>query len=377
MTLTSDSFSRSLETYHNWSVDEVIEWTWSELQLNCSLPDESDTSINVGGSVKEDGRKNSDNEETSTEDKPLKKQEIEEGSEQMYVGSDTSACISPIIDPYSSIKSNFHENAITGDVLPFLSLEDCKRVFNNDTKLAVKFKVSINKLERVTNPTDRNDKELVNTLNNLHITISEKLQEYQSHYSRLRMDVLEVMKRSATNSAAFSSGTHPQQSIQVQDYFERPQHNHHSGYPSPISPRNHPVTGPLQRRASSSTAPNVGQQSGMSSTTALGGSAGNSSSQLANNTSPNEPLKQLRASKEDSTEKILKNAMKKHNLNEVDWRQYVLVICYGDQERILEMDEQPVVIFKNLRQQGLHPAIMLRQKGDFEEVGDLTPGGRL
>lgn len=95
----------------------------------------------------------------------------------------------------------------------------------------------------------------------------------------------------------------------------------------------------------------------------------------------NEPLKQLRASKEDSCERILKNAMKRHHLNEQDWKQYVLVICYGDQERILDLEEKPVVIFKNLKQQGLHPAIMLRRRGDFEELNmsgeDVTPGGRL
>ena len=90
-------------------------------------------------------------------------------------------------------------------------------------------------------------------------------------------------------------------------------------------------------------------------------------------------MKQLRASKEDSCEKVLRNAMKRHNLNEADWRQHVLVICYGDQERVLDLDEKPVQIFKSLKQQGLHPAIMLRQKGDFEEVGEMaaTPGGRL
>ena len=99
--------------------------------------------------------------------------------------------------------------------------------------------------------------------------------------------------------------------------------------------------------------------------------------------SPNEALKQLRASKEDSCERILKNAMKRHNLADQDWRQYVLVICYGDQERLLELNEKPVIIFKNLKQQGLHPAIMLRRRGDFEEVAmmngsdNVTPGGRL
>lgn len=69
--------------------------------------------------------------------------------------------------------------------------------------------------------------------------------------------------------------------------------------------------------------------------------------------------------------------MKRHKLND-DWRNYALVICYGDQERILELDEKPVQIFKELKEKGEHPAIMLRQKADFSgKKLSETPGGKL
>lgn len=107
-------------------------------------------------------------------------------------------------------------------------------------------------------------------------------------------------------------------------------------------------------------------------------------------TSTNEPLKQLRASSEDSCLKILQQAMKRHHIPRDDWLKYVLVICYGDKERILKLAEKPVIIFKELQELGKHPAIMLRQlasaaSDDADEnalyedsrIGDDVPGGTL
>lgn len=106
----------------------------------------------------------------------------------------------------------------------------------------------------------------------------------------------------------------------------------------------------------------------------------------------NEPLKQLRASTEDSCLKILQQAMKRHHIPRDDWSKYVLVICYGDKERILKLAEKPVVIFKELQELGKHPAIMLRQLAtttsdekahtngamyEDSRIGDDIPGGTL
>jgi hypothetical protein len=99
-------------------------------------------------------------------------------------------------------------------------------------------------------------------------------------------------------------------------------------------------------------------------------------STLSNLHPVSEPLKQLRASSDDPCSKILQAAMKRHKLND-NWRNYALVICYGDQERILELNEKPVLIFKELKEKGEHPAIMLRQKADFNGVVSGTPGGKL
>lgn len=81
--------------------------------------------------------------------------------------------------------------------------------------------------------------------------------------------------------------------------------------------------------------------------------------------------------------------MKRHHIPEHDWSKYVLVICYGDRERILKLDERPVVIFKELQEIGKHPAIMLRMLANMNDselddgsynnsrIGDDIPGGTL
>lgn len=74
-----------------------------------------------------------------------------------------------------------------------------------------------------------------------------------------------------------------------------------------------------------------------------------------------EPLKQLKAKYDDPCYKVLQKAMIKHKINNVDWRNYVLVICYGDKERILGPEEKPVKVFKELQDKGQHPSFMIRQ----------------
>lgn len=100
-----------------------------------------------------------------------------------------------------------------------------------------------------------------------------------------------------------------------------------------------------------------------------------------------QPLKQLKASKEDTCLKVLQQAMKRHHIPREKWSKYVLVICYGDKERILKLTEKPVVVFKELMEHGKNPAIMLRElagsqsetANNYEDsrISDDIPGGTL
>lgn len=99
---------------------------------------------------------------------------------------------------------------------------------------------------------------------------------------------------------------------------------------------------------------------------------------------PLQPLKQLKALSDDTCLKVLQHAMRRHHIPREKWSKYVLVICYGDKERILKLTERPVVVFKELTEHGKNPAIMLRelalaptQEYEDSRIGDEIPGGTL
>ncbi|SCW03027.1 LAFE_0G01332g1_1 [Lachancea fermentati] len=258
------------------------------------------------------------------------------------------------------------EQGIDGDILDELSLQDCKMITGGNVGRAVRLKVELNRLREKKH---NQEQEIVQALQQLQSTVSDKLQDFQTQYTRLRLDVLEVVKKSTQAAGGHSLPQTQSQTQLLHHNSQQPQHDYFEGHrlPTPGSPGNTTFRQSVSRSTS-----------GALPTPSVLPTAANPPTPQPPTTAGSEPLKHLRASKEDSCERILKNAMKRHNLNEQDWKQYVLVICYGDQERILELDEKPVMIFKTLKQQGLHPAIMLRQRGDFEEVGgELTPGGRL
>ena len=105
-----------------------------------------------------------------------------------------------------------------------------------------------------------------------------------------------------------------------------------------------------------------------------------------NSVQASQPLKQLKASSDDTCLKVLQHAMKRHHIPREKWSKYVLVVCYGDKERIIKLTEKPVMIFKELQEHGHNPTIMLRERasgledeGDYENsrIGDDIPGGTL
>lgn len=278
-------------------------------------------------------------------------------------------------------------NGISGDVLNDLTFDDCKELCNNSLPETIRFRIALNKLKensRLDKKFEEQEENMTIVLKNLYVSLNSKLQDYSNQYSRLRMELLEVVKnRSATSTQGLEGSqteffevpkSQPTLTTNMTPNLSRRNTNSNKSL-SPItqSPTTRSPTTqsfqPTQLRNRSTSSLTTGAQQPPLISSSIGKpklSSANSSSTIGQTS--NEPLKQLRASKEDSCKKILKNAMKRHGLNDQDWRQYVLVICYGDQERPLELDETPVTIFKTLKQQGLHPSIMLRRRGDFEEL---------
>ena len=75
---------------------------------------------------------------------------------------------------------------------------------------------------------------------------------------------------------------------------------------------------------------------------------------------------------EDNTcEKILAAALEKYNVN-ADWKDYALYIVYGDQEPCVGLKEKPLVLFKQLDQEGRKPMFMLRRHAAPSECHSVT-----
>lgn len=91
-----------------------------------------------------------------------------------------------------------------------------------------------------------------------------------------------------------------------------------------------------------------------------------------------EPFKSFRVTLDDPCYKVLPAALRRYKING-DWKQYALLVCYGDQERLLGLEEKPLIIFKELQDAGKQPVFMLRHIEGMKQSGVLvgTPGGVL
>jgi hypothetical protein len=91
----------------------------------------------------------------------------------------------------------------------------------------------------------------------------------------------------------------------------------------------------------------------------------------ANNTTP---FKSFKVSMEDPCHKVLPAALKKYNIS-ANWKEYALYIVYGDEERCLELDEKPLILFKQLDREGRKPMFMLRKISPPPADAHLTGAG--
>lgn len=87
--------------------------------------------------------------------------------------------------------------------------------------------------------------------------------------------------------------------------------------------------------------------------------------------------KSFRVSLEDPCYKVLPAALKKYNID-APADQYALYIVYGNEQRCLQRDEKPLILFKQLDKEGKKPMFMLRKSspgGDDMDGGGLYPRG--
>ncbi|MBW0467409.1 hypothetical protein O181_007124 [Austropuccinia psidii MF-1] len=80
---------------------------------------------------------------------------------------------------------------------------------------------------------------------------------------------------------------------------------------------------------------------------------------------PSNPYKNFRVTLEDPCYKVLPAALKKYKIKE-HYKNYVLFICYGKQERCLSYEEKPLLLFQKLKEANQNPVFTLRHIKDIE-----------
>ncbi|OJA10448.1 hypothetical protein AZE42_05895 [Rhizopogon vesiculosus] len=80
-------------------------------------------------------------------------------------------------------------------------------------------------------------------------------------------------------------------------------------------------------------------------------------------------LKTFKVSLDDPTWKVLPAALKKYKINNDNWQNYAMFICYGSAgnriERCLSYDEKPLLLFQKLKDAKKNPVFMLKHIKDI------------
>ncbi|KZT10050.1 uncharacterized protein LAESUDRAFT_756252 [Laetiporus sulphureus 93-53] len=80
-------------------------------------------------------------------------------------------------------------------------------------------------------------------------------------------------------------------------------------------------------------------------------------------------LKSFKVSLDDPAWKVLPAALKKYKINNDDWQNYAMFICYGSPgnriERCLSYDEKPLLLFQKLKESKKNPVFMLKHIRDI------------
>ncbi|KAI0675512.1 hypothetical protein C8Q78DRAFT_963716 [Trametes maxima] len=80
-------------------------------------------------------------------------------------------------------------------------------------------------------------------------------------------------------------------------------------------------------------------------------------------------LKSFKVSLDDPAWKVLPAALKKYKINNEDWQNYAMFICYGAPgsriERCLSYDEKPLLLFQKLKDAKKNPVFMLKHIKDI------------
>ncbi|KAG6850782.1 hypothetical protein H0H93_008820 [Arthromyces matolae] len=75
--------------------------------------------------------------------------------------------------------------------------------------------------------------------------------------------------------------------------------------------------------------------------------------------------KSFKITLDDPTWKVLPAALKKYRINNDNWQNYAMFICYGSPDRCLSYDEKPLLLFQKLKDAKKNPVFMLKHIKDI------------
>ncbi|KAG6335065.1 hypothetical protein ID866_4025 [Astraeus odoratus] len=125
-----------------------------------------------------------------------------------------------------------------------------------------------------------------------------------------------------------------------------------------------------QVQATPSTSQRIPTSSGSESPSVSSQQPSASSSKAnSNRQETSDNLKSFKVSLEDPTWKVLPAALKKYKINNDNWQNYAMFICYGSSgnriERCLSYDEKPLLLFQKLKDAKKNPVFMLKHIKDI------------
>ncbi|KAH9000304.1 hypothetical protein EDB92DRAFT_485390 [Lactarius akahatsu] len=273
------------------------------------------------------------------------------------------------------------EHNLTGEVLCMISPEDLKEIgiATVGQRLAILKAIYLMKLaheipfepDHYIPPSEAGDPSESVTMDKLYYLIreqDERLRTLEKENRRLSETVLSTVDdlhtwRSSHQTLVESSP------LTRQPSFKWAQYDKPSSSPTKpeMSDSPHPSPNRLEHDLSYRPQPNAQSKYGV---------VGNSSSTVQLPTPPRpsrqestDNLKSFKVSLEDPAWKVLPAALRKYKINNDDWQNYAMFICYGPPssriERCLSYDEKPLLLFQKLKDASKNPVFMLKHIKDI------------
>ncbi|KAH7929123.1 hypothetical protein BV22DRAFT_1102687 [Leucogyrophana mollusca] len=139
--------------------------------------------------------------------------------------------------------------------------------------------------------------------------------------------------------------------------------------PSSTPTERHPRDSPGSNPPSSASIPPNSATSSSAPLSSSTPNSGSTSTSKPTRTDSTDNLKSFKVSLEDPTWKVLPAALKKYKINNDNWQNYAMFICYGSPgnriERCLSYDEKPLLLFQKLKDAKKNPVFMLKHIKDI------------